>query len=107
MDSHLLIVDDNRINLKLAGDVLEAAGYRCQRVADAERSVLSADQMNTVTQYQQWQSELRQQFGGGPGGGGRVRGNVMFAPGPQGSVAFSTVTDSASSRPTEKPANAK
>ena len=78
-----------------------------KRVADAERSVLSADQMNTVTQYQQWQSELRQQFGGGPGGGGHMRGNVMFAPGPQGSVAFSTVTDSASSRPTEKPANSK
>jgi two-component system, cell cycle sensor histidine kinase and response regulator CckA len=36
MEPSVLIVDDNPINLKLAGDVLEAAGYRVERAPDAE-----------------------------------------------------------------------
>jgi|SRR5579863_108389 len=36
MDAHVLIVDDNPINIKLASDVLEAAGYRVKCVTCAD-----------------------------------------------------------------------
>ncbi len=77
-----------------------------KRVADAEHGILTSDQANTVTQYQQWQRELRQQLPGGPGGGPRMRGNAMFAPLP-GGVAFSVATDSTSASPAEKSPNSK
>ncbi len=38
MNGHILIVDDNPTNLKLASDVLEAAGYRIQRAGDAAQA---------------------------------------------------------------------
>ena len=43
MSSRILIVDDNPVNLKLAADVLEAAGFVIDRAVDAEQaqSVLS------------------------------------------------------------------
>ena len=83
-----------------------------KRVADAARSILTSEQLNTYNEYQQWQSELRQQFATqGPGGGPPVRmrgGNAVFMPGPPGGgVAFAVATDRASSSPTEKPANPK
>jgi two-component system cell cycle response regulator len=36
--SRILIVDDNPVNLKLAADVLEAAGFAIDRAADAEQA---------------------------------------------------------------------
>jgi CheY-like chemotaxis protein len=38
MSSHIFIVDDNPINLKLASDVLEAAGFTIDRATDAEQA---------------------------------------------------------------------
>ncbi len=38
MSGHIFIVDDNSINLKLASDVLEAAGFTIDRAADAEQA---------------------------------------------------------------------
>lgn len=38
MSSRILIVDDNPINLKLAADVLEAAGFVIDRAVDAEQA---------------------------------------------------------------------
>jgi CheY-like chemotaxis protein len=38
MITHILIVDDNPINLKLASDVLQANGYRVSQAADAEQA---------------------------------------------------------------------
>lgn len=35
MNAHVLVVDDNPINLKLAAHVLEAEGYRVDRAEDA------------------------------------------------------------------------
>jgi CheY-like chemotaxis protein len=35
---HLLIVDDNPVNLKLASDVLESAGFEIDRAVDAEQA---------------------------------------------------------------------
>ena len=78
-----------------------------KRIADAERSILTSEQVNTVNQYRQWQNEMRQQFAqqDGPGGGPRVRGNAMFLPGgPVGSVAVAI--ENAPS-PTEKPTTSK
>jgi len=78
-----------------------------KRVADAARGILTADQLNTYNQYQQWQHELRQQFAaqGDPASGPRMRGNAMFMPAmPVGSV--SVAIDSGPS-PTEKSANPK
>jgi CheY-like chemotaxis protein len=44
--SRILIVDDNPINLKLAADVLEAAGFAIDRAVDAEQAQsLLADSM--------------------------------------------------------------
>jgi CheY-like chemotaxis protein len=46
----ILVVDDNLTNLKLAGDVLEYAGYRVFRAADAEEAqvLLSHTQPNLI-----------------------------------------------------------
>jgi CheY-like chemotaxis protein len=38
MSSRILIVDDNPVNLKLAADVLEAAGFAIDRAVDAEQA---------------------------------------------------------------------
>jgi CheY-like chemotaxis protein len=38
MNGRVLIVDDNAINLKLASDVLEAAGFAVDRAVDAEQA---------------------------------------------------------------------
>lgn len=38
MNDHLLIVEDNPINLKLAAEVLSAAGYKISRAVDAEQA---------------------------------------------------------------------
>ena len=38
MNARILIVDDNPINLKLASDVLEAAGFEVVRAEDAEEA---------------------------------------------------------------------
>jgi CheY-like chemotaxis protein len=38
MGGHIFIVDDNPINLKLAADVLEAAGFSIDRAMDAEQA---------------------------------------------------------------------
>jgi CheY-like chemotaxis protein len=38
MSSRILIVDDNPVNLKLAADVLEAAGFVIDRAVDAEQA---------------------------------------------------------------------
>lgn len=37
--AHILIVDDNPTNLKLAGDLLESAGYQAERAVDAEQAM--------------------------------------------------------------------
>src|SRR6185503_1548448 len=70
-----------------------------KRVADAARSILTAEQHKTYSEYQQWQSEMRQQFGQAPGGGPRVRGNATFVAGPPGGVAFAVSMDNAASDP--------
>jgi CheY-like chemotaxis protein len=38
MTTHILVVDDNPINLKLASDVLEMAGYTTTKAVDAEEA---------------------------------------------------------------------
>jgi CheY-like chemotaxis protein len=38
MNGRILIVDDNAVNLKLASDVLEAAGFAIDRAVDAEQA---------------------------------------------------------------------
>ena len=80
-----------------------------KRVADAARSILTSEQLNTYNEYQQWQHELRQQFAaqGGPGGGppGRMRGNAAFMPG--GPVGTVTVAVENAPSPTEKAPNSK
>lgn len=38
MTAHLLIVDDNPINLKLAADLLEIDGHKVERAVDAEHA---------------------------------------------------------------------
>lgn len=38
MNARILIVDDNPINLKLASDVLEAAGFEIVKAVDAEQA---------------------------------------------------------------------
>jgi CheY-like chemotaxis protein len=38
VSAHILIVDDNPTNLKLASDVLEAGGFRIDRAVDAEQA---------------------------------------------------------------------
>jgi CheY-like chemotaxis protein len=38
--SRILIIDDNPVNLKLAADVLEAAGFVIDRAIDAEHALL-------------------------------------------------------------------
>ena len=38
MSSRILIVDDNPVNLKLAADVLQAAGFAIDRAVDAEQA---------------------------------------------------------------------
>jgi CheY-like chemotaxis protein len=35
---HILIVDDNPIDLKLVGELLEISGFRTERVSDAEQA---------------------------------------------------------------------
>ena len=39
MNAHILIVDDNPTNLKLACDVLECEGYAVVKAGDAERAL--------------------------------------------------------------------
>lgn len=39
MSARILIVDDHPTNLKLASEVLQAAGYEVQRAADAEQAL--------------------------------------------------------------------
>ena len=41
MKPRILVVDDNPINLKLAGDVLECEGYEVDRAEDAEEALTS------------------------------------------------------------------
>ena len=36
---HVLVVDDNPVNLKLAGDLLEFEGFNVQRAIDAESAI--------------------------------------------------------------------
>jgi CheY-like chemotaxis protein len=38
-EPHILVVDDNTTNLKLASDVLESAGYHVSKAADAEQAL--------------------------------------------------------------------
>ena len=38
MRGHILIVDDNPIDLKLVGELLEIEGFRTERVSDAEQA---------------------------------------------------------------------
>jgi CheY-like chemotaxis protein len=38
MRGHILIVDDNPIDLKLVGDLLEIEGFKTDRVSDAEQA---------------------------------------------------------------------
>jgi CheY-like chemotaxis protein len=38
MRGHILIVDDNPIDLKLVGELLEIKGFRTERVSDAEQA---------------------------------------------------------------------
>jgi hypothetical protein len=79
-----------------------------KRVSDAARGILTAQQLDTYNEYQQWQREMRQQFAAqGPGGGPRMRGNATFMPAPAGGVAFAVSSDVVSSSPTEKPAPSK
>lgn len=83
-----------------------------KRVAEAARGILTSEQLNTLSEYQQWQREIRQQFAAqGPEGGPPARmmrgGNAMFMPGPAGGVAITVAADPASSSPTEKPAGSK
>jgi Txe/YoeB family toxin of Txe-Axe toxin-antitoxin module len=82
-----------------------------KRVADQARSILTAEQLNTYNEYQQWQQQMRQQFATqGPPGGPPVRmrgGSAMFMPAPGGGVAFAVATDAASSSPTEKQQKSK
>ena len=44
MSARILIVDDHPVNLKLASDVLQAAGYEVQRAADAEQALVALQQ---------------------------------------------------------------
>jgi len=77
-----------------------------KRVADAARSILTTEQLNTYTEYQQWQEQMRQQFGTpGPGVGPRMRGNAVFLPG--GPVGTVSVAIENAPSPTEKGANSK
>jgi hypothetical protein len=77
-----------------------------KRVADAARAILTSDQFNTYSEYQQWQRELRQQFATqGPGGGPRFRGNAAFLPG--GPVNAVSIAIGSAPSPTEKPADSK
>lgn len=39
MENHILVVDDNPTNLKLAGDLLESEGFKVQRARDAEQAI--------------------------------------------------------------------
>jgi CheY-like chemotaxis protein len=39
MGNRILVVDDNPINLKLAGDLLESEGFKVQRAGDAEQAM--------------------------------------------------------------------
>jgi CheY-like chemotaxis protein len=38
MRGHILIVDDNPIDLKLVGELLEISGFKTERVSDAEQA---------------------------------------------------------------------
>lgn len=82
-----------------------------KRVADAARTILTTEQFNTYSEYQQWQREMRQQFAAqAPGGGPPVRmmrGGTFFAPAPAGAVGFSTSADGVSSDPTDKSSDSK
>jgi hypothetical protein len=83
-----------------------------KRVADAARGILTAEQLNTYNEYQQWQREMRQQFAAqAPVGGPPVRmlrgDRNFFVPASGAAVSFAVGTDPASSSPTEKPANSK
>jgi CheY-like chemotaxis protein len=40
MRGHILIIDDNPIDLKLVGELLEIGGFRTERVSDAEQAQL-------------------------------------------------------------------
>lgn len=44
MSARILIVDDHPTNLKLASEVLQAAGYEVQRAADAEQALVALQQ---------------------------------------------------------------
>lgn len=48
MSAHILIVDDNPINLKLAADVLESEGFRVTRAVDAEQAQALLEGMPAV-----------------------------------------------------------
>ena len=79
-----------------------------KRVADAARSILTSEQLKTYTEYQQWQTEMRQQLGSGPvGGPPRMRGNAMFIAAPGAGPAVAISVEGTSSSPTEKSANPK
>jgi hypothetical protein len=81
-----------------------------KRFADQARSILTTEQLNTYTDYQQWQRQMRQQFAKQQPGAGptmRTSGSVSYMADPAGGVAFAVATDAASSRPTEKPQSSK
>jgi hypothetical protein len=112
-----LVAERERIPMPTFGDGTSSEDMQKQyndwqsdyekRVADAARGILTADQLNTYNEYQQWQHELRQQFAtqGGPGGGPRMRGNAMFMPAmPVGTVS---VTIDNGPSPTEKGTSSK
>lgn len=67
-----------------------------KRVADQARSILTADQLSTYTEYAQWQKDMREQWGGGVRAmrGPPGRGNAMMfaAPVAAGGVVISSGT---------------
>jgi hypothetical protein len=78
-----------------------------KRVAEAARSILTSEQLNTVNNYQQWQREMRQQVAAQGPGGPPVRmrgGDATFFAAPAG--GFSVAVENGPS-PAEKPAGSK
>lgn len=67
-----------------------------KRVADQARSILTADQLSTYTEYTQWQKDMRDQWGGGVramrGPPGRSNAMMFAAPVAAGGVVISSGT---------------
>jgi hypothetical protein len=77
-----------------------------RRVNDAARSILTSEQLNTVSNYQQWQRDMRQQVAAqGPGGPPvRMRGDATFFAAP--AAGFAVAVENAPG-PTEQPSGSK